>query len=159
MNGRESRVFNVKVGVHQGSVLSPLLFIIVLEALSREFGEGLPKELLYVDDLVLIAETKELLLEKVSKWKEGMEKKGLRVNAGKTKIMWCKVSKGQAEDSGEHPCGVCRKGVGDNSILGVERLRWVHKRCSGIAGNLSNVDFHCRRCLERERMASFSQFC
>ena len=43
------------------------------------------------DDLVLIAETKELLLEKVRKSKKGMEKKGLRVNAGKTKIMWCMV--------------------------------------------------------------------
>ena len=29
---------------------------------------------------------------------------------------------GQAEDSGEHPCGVCRKGVGDNSIFCVECL-------------------------------------
>ena len=57
-------------------------------------------ELLYVDDLVLIAETKELLLEKVRKWKEGMEKKGLRVNSGKTKIMWCMVNMGQVEDSG-----------------------------------------------------------
>ena len=28
--------FKVKFGVHQGSVLSPLLFIIVLDALSRE---------------------------------------------------------------------------------------------------------------------------
>ena len=28
--------FEVKLGVHQGSVLSPLLFIIVLDALSRE---------------------------------------------------------------------------------------------------------------------------
>ena len=35
-------------------------------------------ELLYADDLVLIVETKELLLKKVGKWKEGMEKKGLR---------------------------------------------------------------------------------
>ena len=93
----ESRAFNVKVGVHQGSVLSPLLFIIMLEALSREFSEGLPMELLYADDLVLIAETKELLLEKVRKWKEGMEKKGLRVNAGKTKIMWYRLGMGQAE--------------------------------------------------------------
>ena len=32
-----SKEFEVKVGVHQGPVLSPLLFIIVLEALSREF--------------------------------------------------------------------------------------------------------------------------
>ena len=32
-----SEEFGVKVGVHQGSVLSPLLFIIVLKALSREF--------------------------------------------------------------------------------------------------------------------------
>ena len=29
-------------GVHQGSVLSPLLFIIILEALSREFQTGCP---------------------------------------------------------------------------------------------------------------------
>ena len=63
-------------------------------------------ELLYADDFVLIVKTKKLLLEKVRKW-EGMEKKGLRANAGKTKIMWCKLSMGQAEDSGEHPCGVC----------------------------------------------------
>ena len=27
------------------------------------------------------------------------------------------VSKGQVEDSGMHPCGVCRKGVSSNSIL------------------------------------------
>ena len=37
-----SEEFEVKVGVHQGSVLSPLLFIIVLEALSREFRCGVP---------------------------------------------------------------------------------------------------------------------
>ena len=33
--------------------------------------------------------------------------------------------------------------------LCIECLRWVHTRCSGISGKLkSNVDFHCRRCLE-----------
>ena len=43
-----------------------------LEALSREFREGLPMELLYADDLVLMAESEELLMEKSRKWKNGM---------------------------------------------------------------------------------------
>jgi len=34
--------FEVKVGMHQGSALSPLLFMIVMEALSREFRIALP---------------------------------------------------------------------------------------------------------------------
>ena len=48
-----SEAIGVGVGVHQGSVLSPLLFIIVLEATSREFRTGCPRELLYADDLMI----------------------------------------------------------------------------------------------------------
>ena len=44
MKDGQSDGFEVKVGVHQGSVLSPLLFIIVMEALSSEFRVGLPWE-------------------------------------------------------------------------------------------------------------------
>ena len=65
----ESVAFPVKVGVHQGSVLSPLLFIIVLEALSQEFRVGLPWELLYADDLVL-AESEENLMTKLKDWRQ-----------------------------------------------------------------------------------------
>ena len=43
----------------------------------------------------------------------GDGKEGSRVNAGKTKIMWCRLSIGQAEDSEEYPCGVCRKRADD----------------------------------------------
>ena len=86
LNDKESKGSGVKVGVHQGSVLSPLLFVIVLEALSREFREGLPMELLYADDLVLMAETEELLVEKMRRWKAGMEEKGLRVNRERLRL-------------------------------------------------------------------------
>ena len=37
-----SNCFEVKVGMHRSSVLSPLLFVIVMEALSSEFGVALP---------------------------------------------------------------------------------------------------------------------
>jgi len=53
-----SNSFEVKVGMHQGSALSPLLFVMVMEALSTEFRVALPWEL-YADDLVVIAETEE----------------------------------------------------------------------------------------------------
>jgi len=45
--------------MHRGSKLSPLLFVIVMEALSREFRVALPQELLYADDLVVTAETED----------------------------------------------------------------------------------------------------
>ena len=51
-----SEEFEVKVSVHQSSVLSPLLFIIVLEVLSCEFSYEVPWENLYADDLVIITE-------------------------------------------------------------------------------------------------------
>jgi len=44
---RNTSDFEVKIGTHQGSALSPLLSVIVMEALSREFRVALPWELLY----------------------------------------------------------------------------------------------------------------
>ena len=66
----------MKVGVHQGSVLIPLLFIIVLEALSQEFRSGVPWKDLYANDLVIIAESLEECVRRLLTWKEAMEKKG-----------------------------------------------------------------------------------
>ena len=40
--GQYSEEFGVGVGVHQGSVLNPLRFIVVLEALLHEFCTGKP---------------------------------------------------------------------------------------------------------------------
>ena len=48
--------------------------------------------MLYADDFVLMAESEELLMEKLRKWKKEMEAKGLGVNADKTKVMQYAVS-------------------------------------------------------------------
>ena len=42
LNGQFSGKFSIYVVVHQGAVLSPLLFMIVMESLSREFKVGCP---------------------------------------------------------------------------------------------------------------------
>ena len=102
--------------VRQGSVLSPLLFTIVLEALSRHFRKGLPWKLFYADDLVLLAESREILMEKIKIWKEGLESKGLKVNIGKTKVMKCHGAANVQVESGKYPCGICGKGVDRNTI-------------------------------------------
>ena len=139
--------FEVRVGVHQGSVLSPLLFTIVLEAISKQSRDGLPWEILYADDLVLMAESEEQLLSKIKIWKDSLESKGLKVNVAKTKVMKCGLGLKQSEECGRWPCGVCRKGVGRNSIQCHACKKWIHKKCSGIKGRLvEGMKFSCGTC-------------
>ena len=148
VNGQYSEEFGVGVGVHQGSVLSPLLFILVLEALSREFRTGVPWELLYADDLVIMADTLQECIARLKVWKKAMEDKGLRVNMPKTKLLFSGIGLDVLKDSGKFPCAVCRSGVGDNSIRCSKCSLWVHKRCSGIKGRLNqDPQYACPRCL------------
>ena len=139
INNTLGEKFGVNVGVHQGSVLSPLLFIIVLEAISSECRDRSLWELLYADDLAIIAESLEELENRYTQWKNGMESKGLRVNLQKTKVLISDANRGPIFPTGKYPCGVCRKGVGRNSILCTKCKKWVHKKCSGVNGRLSSV--------------------
>ena len=58
---------------------------------------------------IIIADSLEECGRRLLIWKEAMEKKGLRVNAGKTKVMICGM--GLLQSSGEYPCTVCRTGL------------------------------------------------
>jgi len=113
---RNSSGFEVKGGMHQGSSLSPLLFVIVIEAISREFRVALPWEPLYADELVVIAETEEDLIKRPNEWKSNVENRGMRVNMNKTKVMISAERQKPVQKSARWPCGVCGRGVGSNSI-------------------------------------------
>ena len=82
-----SEEVSVKVGVHQGSVLSPLLFAMAIDEITENARKGWMKEILYRNDLVLTGETLKELRENFDEWREAFESKGIRVNLGKTKLM------------------------------------------------------------------------
>ena len=144
-----SDAFSVKVGVHQGSVLSPFLFAIVMDVVCGDVMEGLLFEILYADDLVLMADSMKELQIKFDRWKSAIERKGLKVNMGKTKVM-VSGEGGERVISRIDPCGVCDKRVKANSVLCIGCKKWVHKRCSGVKGALKKVEgtFKCKRCVQ-----------
>ena len=136
VNGCFTERFEVTVGVHQGSALSPLLFAIVMEALSRECRIACPLELLYADDLVIMSDHLDDLKIQLQAWRTSPDTWGLRINVGKTKILG---SSGEAQKPTRNvkwPCGVCSEGVGVNSILCQTCNLWIHKRYSGVKGTL-----------------------
>ena len=110
-----SESFEVKVGLYQGSVLSPLLFAAVMDVVSSEARSRLPSELLYADDLVIMAPTIEKLGRRMAEWRASLGK-GLRVNAGNAKVMVRSSGGKMIVNSGKWPCGVCGKGVQANSV-------------------------------------------
>ena len=59
-----SRLFSVKVSVHQGSSLSRFLFIMVMDVLIEDVRYGLLMEFLYADDLVLCRESLDEVMDK-----------------------------------------------------------------------------------------------
>ena len=68
-----SEEFEAKLGVHQGSVLSPLLFKIVVYV-TKKNARSVVNELLYADDLVFRSEDMEDLKERFWNWKNALKR-------------------------------------------------------------------------------------
>ena len=137
VEGEDSKEFAARVGIHQGSVLSPFIFAVVMNVVTEEVAnEG--RALMYTDDLGLICETKEEARRRFEAWKNALESKGLKVNTSKTKVMWC-AQDVIPQEAAEDPCSVCGKRVVVNSIHCVTCDYWVHGRYSGMQGSLVRV--------------------
>ena len=160
VDGELSSSFSVKVGVHQGSALSPLLFIMTMDVLTEDMRDGSLMELLYADNLVLCGESLNEVMNRCGRWKNAVEEKGLRVNVDKTKDMQLLYEK-KSSVSKVDPCGVCGERVGCNSIQCTKCQRWVHRCCSDVLTQASLLscrdDFVCRtrlghNCLVEEKL-------
>ena len=128
----------------------------VLEVLSVEFKRGCPWELLYADDLALIAEAMEELTIKLKTWKLNMETKGLRVNMGTIKFLVSNRKFTVNREEGKHPCSVCLKGIDKPEIFFVTCEHWVHVngKCSGF--EITDMEegrppYSCKVCTDTHR--------
>ncbi|KAL6729362.1 hypothetical protein Aduo_000423 [Ancylostoma duodenale] len=74
----------ITVGVHQGSALSPLLSIVVIDALTKDLQRPVPWTLLYADDVMLASEDKSELERQTQAWSDRLARFGLRLNIKKT---------------------------------------------------------------------------
>ena len=106
--------FLVQVGVHLGSVLSPLLFAIVMDVIVKNVTAGLMNKLFYANDLVLMSESTKNLRDKFLKWREAFESKKLKFNLKKDKVM-VSGSKEEILESKVDPCAKCGKMAMANS--------------------------------------------
>nr|GEY76351.1 retrovirus-related Pol polyprotein LINE-1 [Tanacetum cinerariifolium] len=78
-----------EIGLHQGSAISPYLFTLILDELSRGIQENIPWCMIFADDIVLIAESTEGLNSRLERWREALEDNGLRVSREKTEYFRC----------------------------------------------------------------------
>ena len=130
-----SKEFEVKLGVHQGSVLSPLLLAIVVDVITENTRRGVVNELLYADDLIIMSKDMEDLKEKFWNWKDALESKGLKVHTRKTKLM-VSGSEGKLFKSKIDSCGVCGRRVMADSVLCTKCGNWVHVKYAKIESPL-----------------------
>ena len=75
-----SKNFDIGVGEHQGFILSPLLFIVVMDEVTKKVRNGFPWVLGYADDLVLTAKSEHEVLEKFDRWRTELVLRGLKFN-------------------------------------------------------------------------------
>ncbi|KAL4188663.1 hypothetical protein AMTRI_Chr08g203230 [Amborella trichopoda] len=87
----ETSEFSMTIGLHQGSALSPYLFVLVMHNLTRHLQDEVPRCTLFGDDIVLIDEAQNSVNKKLELWRDALESKGFKISWTKTKHMKCKL--------------------------------------------------------------------
>ena len=79
--------FCVNVGLHQGSALSPILFAVVIDVLTDHTRRKAPWNLMFADDVALLNKTREEAEVELEKWRNALERRGLRISRTKTEYL------------------------------------------------------------------------
>ena len=90
--------FPIKIGLHQGSALSPYLFALVMDEVTRDIQGDIPWCMLFADDVVLVDDSRTGVNRKLELWRQTLESKGFRLSRTKTEYMMCGFSTTRCEE-------------------------------------------------------------
>ena len=77
----------VRVGLHQGSSLSPYLFDLIMDVLSEGIKDQSPWCMLFADDIVLCCTSREEVERKIEYWRGALKDRGLKISRKKTEYL------------------------------------------------------------------------
>lgn len=81
--------FPINIGIQQGSSLSPYLFALVIDQVTRDTQGEIPWHMIFADDMVLIGESKKEVEDKLEWWRQTLESKDFRLSWSKTEYLRC----------------------------------------------------------------------
>ena len=81
--------FPIKIGLHQGSALSPYLFALVMDEVTRDIQGDIPWCMLFANDVLLVDKSRTGVNQKLELRRETLESKDFRLSRTKTEYMRC----------------------------------------------------------------------
>jgi hypothetical protein len=90
--------FPIKIGLHQGSTLSPYIFYLVIDKVKRDTQGDIPWCMLFADDVVLVDDNRTRVNRKLELLRQTLESKGFRLSRNKTEYMRCGFSTTTCEE-------------------------------------------------------------
>ena len=119
-----SEQFEVGIGLHQGSALSPFLFIMLVDTISQDVRTDLPWELLYADDLAIIDITSTDTQNRLESWQNVLTDNGLKINVAKTEHLSTRESPLPMNVNGDELIPPSHRRRDDTAVLARHKPQW-----------------------------------
>ena len=145
----ETGVIEMKIGLHQGSTLSPLLFIIIMDFITEDVEHETPWAMLFADDIALSGEKCDQVEGRLELWRSRLDNVGLKLSRKKTEHL---LPTGKQNNIKLKVCNSSKY-----AKLPKFTGRWFLKL--GFEFTIINKFFICFFSIRNRRIFSFNEMC
>ena len=126
--------FKVKVGLHQGSVLSPVLFAVTMDRLTNKVKRKPPWTMLIADDIVICKETREEVEKRYA-----LERREMKISRSKTEYL-------------------CINGGNDNKTVKMEDIKVPRVKEFKYLGSTVQESDSCERKVKKRMKGGWNEW-